>query len=209
MSPTQTALWKVSRHNYRRRRCLRPGVRVRKALLVVAVATLLVPATASAYPTAIVFTPTGEAMPGGTVCAFIYASTNLGPATSPGPTWLGAQIGLLPQFDYGKGLRFGGLEAGFDTISPYGSGIVKPVLNAKLAFVTEGSLSPSVAAGIAEWSPGLSSMDFLYVSATKTLRFADGPDGPSFGRLTLGFGEPRAVAISSTEPFPSTTRGCR
>lgn len=103
---------------------------MRKTFLV-AVASLFVPTTASAYPTTAVFTPTGEAMPGGMVGVMAYASTNLAPAVSPGSTWFGAEVGLLPQFEYGKGLRFGGLEVGFDTISPSGNGIVKPVLNAK------------------------------------------------------------------------------
>lgn len=119
---------------------------MRKALLIAA-GCLLLPATASAYPTTAVFTPTGEAMPGGVVGIMAYASTNLAPAVSPGSTWFGAQVGLLRQFDCGNSLRFGGLEVGFDTISPNGNGIVKPVLNAKLGFVTEGTISAAFAAG--------------------------------------------------------------
>lgn len=160
-------------------------------------------ATASAYPTGVVFTPTGETMTGGTVCAFAYASSNLSPAVSPGATWIGVQVGLLPQFEYGNGPRFGGLEIGFDTISPYGNGIVKPVLNAKLGFVTEGKLSPSVSAGIMEISPALPSMNFIYVSATKTLQFAA---GPAFGRLTVGFGgiAGSREQLNGTFPFKDT-----
>ena len=133
-----------------------------------------------------------------------YASTNLAPAISPASTWFGAQVGLLPQFDYGSsGVKFGGLEAGFDTISPYGRGIVKPVLNLKLGAVTEGKISPSVAAGIMEISPALPSMNFLYLASTKKLQFGA---GPSFGRLTLGLGYSagaRAI-FNGTLPFYDT-----
>jgi hypothetical protein len=135
---------------------------MRRSLYTV-LGVLFLPTTAFAYATAAVFTPTGEAMSGGMVCVFAYTSTNLSPGVSPASTWLGAQIGVLPQFNYGKGLHFGGLELGFDTISPYGDGIVKPVLNAKLGLVSEGMFSPSVGVGIMEISPGLSSMNFVYL----------------------------------------------
>ena len=181
-------------------------MRIRKTLrAVVAVAASLFSTTAYAYPTGVVFTPTGEAKPAGTVGVMAYASTNLAPAVSPGATWFGAQVGLLAQVPYGKGLRFGGLEMGFDTISPYGNGIVKPVLNAKLGFVTEGTHSPAVAAGIMQVSPALPSMNFIYLSGTKTLRFGD---GPSFGRFTLGLGG-NAGRSQSVSGFSSTTSAAR
>jgi hypothetical protein len=124
---------------------------------------------------------------------------NLAPAVSPASTWFGVQVGLLPQYDYGSsGVKFGGIEAGFDTISPDGRGIVKPVLNVKLGAVTEGKLSPSVAAGIMQISPGLPSMNFLYLSATKMLQLGT---GPSFGRLTLG-------VVTTPDPVRSTTARC-
>lgn len=171
---------------------------MRKILLVAAVC-LLLPRTAFAYPTTVVFTPTGEAMPGGMVGIMAYASTNLAPAVSPGATWVGAEVGLLQQVEYGKGLRFGGLEVGFDTISPNGDGIVKPVLNAKLGLVTEGAFSPAIAAGIMQISPALPSMNFVYVSATKTLQFGG---GPSFGRLTLGFADSAGSRSQFNGTFP-------
>ena len=164
---------------------------------------LLLSSTASAYPTTAVFTPTGEAMPGGMVGIMAYASTNLAPAISPGSTWFGAQVGLLPQFEYNTSLRFGGLEVGFDTISPNGNGIVKPVLNAKLGVVTEGTGSPALAVGIMQVSPALPSMNFIYVSATKTLRFGD---GASFGRFTLGLADNAGgrSQFNGTFPFRDT-----
>lgn len=172
--------------------------------LAIVLTLLLAPATAFAYPTAAVFTPTGEAKPLGTVGVLAYVSTNLSPRISPGSTWVGVEGGVLPQFDYGNsGVKFGGLEVGFDTISPYGAGIVKPVFNAKLGAITEGKLSPAVALGIMEMSPALPSMNFGYVSATKTLQFGE---HPSFGRLTLGVGGNLGsrTQFNGTFPFPNT-----
>jgi len=136
-------------------------------------------------------------MPGGMVCLLAYGSTNFSPSVSPGATWLGVEVGVLPQWSYGNGLRFGGLEVGFDTISPFGDGIVKPVLNAKLGVITEGSFSPAIAAGIMQISPALPSMNFIYLAATKTLRFGD---GPLLGRFTLGF----AGSTGSRDQFNGT-----
>ncbi len=160
---------------------------------------VLLPSVAFAYPTAIVFTPTGEAKPLGTVSAFAYIGLNLSPTISPGSNWLGVQVGVLPQFEYGKGLRFGGLELGFDVITPYGARIVKPVLNAKLGLVTEGTFSPSIAVGLVELSPALPTMNFVYVSMTKSLQFGE---GPSFGRLTLGLGFNAGDRSQFTATFP-------
>lgn len=154
--------------------------------VAIAFGVVLTSGIAHAYPTAVVFSPTGEAKPAANIGLLAYASTNLSPAISPGATWFGIEVGVLPQFEYGKGLKFGGLELGFDTISPYGA-IVKPVLNAKLGFVTEGTYSPAVAAGIMQISPALASMNFVYLSATKTLQFG-GEGSTSFGRVTLGIG---------------------
>lgn len=148
---------------------------MRKALLAI---LLTVSSTAHAYPTAAVFTPTGEAKDGGQVGLLAYSGTNLTPSVSPGSSWFGAEVGLLPQWEYGRGLKFGGLEAGLDVITPYGS-VVKPVLSAKLGLVIEGEWTPSVALGLMEVSPALPSLNYVYGSATKTF---------FFGRLTLGAG---------------------
>jgi hypothetical protein len=73
---------------------------------------------------------------------------------------------------------------------------VKPALNAKLGLVTEGTYSPSVAVGIMEVSPALPAMDYLFVSATKTLG--------SYGRLTLGFGDDVGDRSIFSGSFPFT-----
>jgi len=169
---------------------------VKRTLL--AVAFTLISSTALAYPSAVVFTPNGEAKPFGEVGLLAYTATNLSPSVTAGSSWFGANVGVLPNWAYGdSGLYFGGLEAGFDIITPYGFDGVKPVLNVKLGLVTEGHYSPSVAVGIMEMSPALPSMNYVFVAATKTL-------GPA-GRLTLGFGDntgSRAVFAGSF-PFAS------
>jgi hypothetical protein len=153
-------------------------------------ALVLLPVTALAYPTAVVFAPTGEARPLGNVGLFAYTATNLSPSVSPNSSWFGAQVGLLPQWAYGdSGVSFGGLEAGFDIITPYGTStgmIVKPVFNLKLGLITEGTYSPSLSTGIMEVSPALPAMDFFFVSASKHL-WAN-KDSTSYGRVTVGYG---------------------
>jgi len=170
---------------------------MKKTLLALVI--LLVPSSAWAYPTAVVFSPTGEAHALGNVGLLAYTSTNLSPGrVTPGSSWFGVQTGLLPQWAYGNsGVSFGGLEIGFDIITPYALGTVKPVFNAKLGLMTEGDYTPSVAVGIMEISPAFPAMDFVFVSATKTL-------GP-VGRLTLGFGDNTGSGSVFYGSFPFTT----
>lgn len=163
-------------------------------------ALTLVSSTALAYPSAVVFSPTGEARPLGNVGLFAYTATNLSPAVAPNSSWFGAQVGLLPQWNYGdSGVSFGGLEAGFDIITPYGA-IVKPVLNVKLGIITEGKYTPSFATGIMEVSPALPSMNFVFFAASKYLR-AD-KDATSYGRFTLGYGYNAGERTQFNGTFP-------
>src|SRR5450631_1195168 len=160
-----------------------------RAILVLG-AVLFFSATAVAYPSSVVFSPNGEAKPLGTVGLLAYGAVNVGPKVTPGSSWFGIQAGALPQWKYGEsGVSFGGLEVGFDVITPFDTtdgAIVKPVLNLKLGAITEGAYTPSVSVGLMEVSPAYPSMDFTYVAATKTLRSS--ADGTSYGRLTLGYG---------------------
>ncbi len=165
---------------------------------------LIFPATALAYPTSVVFTPTGEAKAMGDVGLLAYSATNLSPRVSPSSSWFGFEAGLLPQWKYGgSGLSFGGLEIGLDLITPFGD-VAKPVLNAKLGLFTEGTYSPSVAVGVMEISPALPSMNYVYASATKTLRAS--ADVFSYGRITLGYGVDTGsrAAFMGTAPFQNT-----
>jgi hypothetical protein len=173
-------------------------------ILTLVLGLMILPAKSFGYPTAVVFSPTGEAKGAGDVGLLSYTATNFSPGVSPGSSWFGVEAGLLPQWKYGASeVSFGGLEVGFDLITPFGS-IVKPVLNAKLGFITEGTYSPSLAVGIMEISPALPTMNYVYASATKTLRAS--PDTFSYGRITLGYGldtGSRAV-FNGTWPFHGT-----
>jgi hypothetical protein len=181
-----------------------PAARTRLTLIV-SLAVLALPATAFAYPSSVVFSPNGEVKPLGTIGLLAYGAVNLAPKATPGSSWFGIQAGLLPQWSYGEsGVSFGGLEAGFDIITPFltsdGAAIVKPVLNLKLGAITEANYTPSVSLGLMEVSPDHASMDFTYVAATKTLRAA--ADATSYGRLTLGYGLSAGSRTQSNGTFP-------
>jgi hypothetical protein len=59
---------------------------------------MILPAKAFGYPTAVVFTPTGEVKAAGDVGLLSYTATNLSPGVSPGSSWFGIEAGLLPQW---------------------------------------------------------------------------------------------------------------
>jgi hypothetical protein len=166
-----------------------PTLQVSRTPIAVLI-VLLLPATALAYPSSIVFSPNGETKPLGTVGLLAYGAIDVSPSVTPSSSWFGVQGGILPQWKYGEsGVSFGGLELGLDIITPFDTSpgaIVKPVLNVKLGAVTEGIFTPSVSVGLMEVSPSHASMDFTYVAATKTLRAS--PDARSYGRVTLGYG---------------------
>src|SRR5215212_4036384 len=72
---------------------------------------------ASAYPTSVIFAPTGDAKAAGDVGTLLYFSMILTKPVSPGLCWFGADIGVLPKLKLGdSGLSFGGLEVGVDGI---------------------------------------------------------------------------------------------
>jgi hypothetical protein len=144
----------------------------------------LVSETAHAYPSSVVFAPTGESRKLGEVGVFGYASYVLHKRVAPGVTWFGLQVGLAPTVPYGSsGLSFGGVEAGVDLFgndlqgSP--AAFVKPVTNVKVQPVTELRFVPNVALGIL----GIAlprrerSLALVYGSLTKTF---------DFGKITLG-----------------------
>lgn len=159
--------------------------RLAVALSVLALSVSLA-CPAEAYPTSIIFAPTGEAKPLGLANALIYTAVNLNPSpAAPGMAWFGANAGIVPAFKYGdSGTGFGGLEVGLDFIT--GSTVVKPVFNAKAQLLTEVGWVPHLSVGAMQLSPKGRSLSLVYASATKTLQFRD--DGPSYGRVTLGVG---------------------
>jgi hypothetical protein len=171
---------------------------------------VLLPATALAYPSSVVFSPNGEAKPLGTVGLVAYGAMSVAPKAAPSASWFCIEAGLLPQWRYGKsGVSFGGLEVGFDIITPLDTSqgaIVKPVLNIKLGAITEGVRTPSISVGLMEVSPSHASMDFTYVAATKTLRVA--PNATSYGRVTAGYGVSVGdrSEFNGSFPFQNTRR---
>ena len=179
--------------------------------IIVSLVLVLLPATALAYPTSVVFSPNGDAKPLGRVGLVGYGGMNVAPKATPSASWFCIQVGLLPQWKYPKsGVSFGGLEIGFDIITPVDTSqgaIVKPVLNVKLGAIAEGVHTPSVSVGLMEVSPSRPSMDFAYVSASKTLR-RGAPNARSYGRVTLGFGVSAGdrTEFNGTFPFQNSPR---
>lgn len=147
---------------------------------------------AEAYPTAVIFAPTGEAKPAGDVGALIYTYMLFAPAVGGGQAWFGADVGVLPRIPLGdSGLSFGGLEIGFDAINTdligTADAFVKPVFNLKLQLLAEYKWVPHIAVGMMQvdpfrTDPGNRSMNMFYGSLTKTIEVS----GTSYGRVTLG-----------------------
>lgn len=160
------------------------------ARFLVFMAVALGGGTAAAYPTSVVFAPTGEAKGFGDVSPLFYTSMTLTPAVGPGTNWACIEVGVLPRFEYGGGVFFGGLEIGANLIASdllgTGHDYVKPVFDAKLHILVEKGWLPHVAVGIMEVNPFRwnRSLNLTYVSLTKTLQFGE----TSYGRLTLGMG---------------------
>jgi len=163
--------------------------------------------TAAAYPTSVVFAPTGEAKAFGDVSPLFYTSMTLtspSGAAAPGTSWACLEVGVLPRFEYGGGVFFGGLEIGANLIGSdllgTGHDYVKPVFDAKLHLLVEKGWAPHVAVGIMEVNPFRlnRSLNLTYVSMTKTLQFGE----TSYGRLTLGLGW--SLSDFSSDPDKAT-----
>jgi hypothetical protein len=145
---------------------------------------------AHAYPTSVVFAPTGDVKGPGDVGAFLYQAMFFNPTVGAGPAWL-MTAGLVPRIPYGNsGLSFGGFELGIDAFAVDLPGtpnaFVKPIFNAKLQVVTEGKWIPNIALGAMQVDPFRMnrSMNLVYGSMTKTIEIS----GTNLGRLTLGLG---------------------
>lgn len=142
---------------------------------------------ARAYPTSVVFAPTGDARGAGEAGALAYSSLNVGPTVSPGVTWLGLETGVVPRLEYVPGLAFGGLEVGVDVfnadLAGTQSAFVKMVLNAKAQLFTETPWTPHVAVGVIGFAP-LSDrgQNGVYAAFTKSIAVG----ARSFGRVTGG-----------------------
>lgn len=178
---------------------------MKKQILVLAV--FLGSAVAQAYPTSIVFAPTGDSKKQWEANASAYSSFNFTPTESPASNWFGINMGVLPGYKYGdSGTGFGGLEIGIDAISPFTyqgeAPTVKPIVNLKAQVFTENGWLPHISIGAMSLALFKQdrSQNLVYVSATKTLGSAE----KNYGRFTLGWGDNLSTdhnLFNGTAPF--------
>jgi hypothetical protein len=148
---------------------------------------LFTASVAHAYPTAIVFAPTGDSKKLGDAQVFVYSAFNYDPSSSSAGSWLGGNFGIAPAFKYGdSGTGFGGAEVGIDVVNPSsfsGASYVKSILNVKAQLLTESGLIPHLSIGAMDLDPFQSGrgLNLLYLTLTKTIG--------AYGRLTLGLGD--------------------
>jgi hypothetical protein len=152
-----------------------------------AAALVSAPGVASAYPTSIVFAPTGDALAFGSFTTGIYVGGVLSPATTFGSAWGGLNVGVVPSVDIvttpvGK-LSFAGAELGIDIFGPDEVGTARPVFNLKIQLLKEAKYWPTLAVGFFQLSPDTNHGASLgYFALSKT--FAVGE--LELGQLTLG-----------------------
>lgn len=163
--------------------------------------------SALAYPTSVVFVPTGDSRDFLQVGAFVYGAMNYR-ARDPGTreigtalslTWVSVNAGVVPPFSYGGGVGFGGLEVGANLSAPdlRGRSQIMPLFDVKASVLTQGEYHPALAVGLIGLSPLKDQIfNFGYVAVTKTLKWGA---GPSYGRVTLGAGR-AFVPVSQTYP---------
>lgn len=137
---------------------------------------------AFAYPTSLVFAPTGDVMPLGNTQVFFY-NAFYGTAVD---AWTGFNVGVIPRIPYGdSGFEFGGVELGVDVFaSPGNTPGIKPVGNVKVGLLSEADAVPSLAVGYMSWAflHRDRSLNFAYVSASKSVMWGT----RELGRGTLG-----------------------
>ncbi|MEZ4298816.1 MAG: hypothetical protein R3B70_27950 [Polyangiaceae bacterium] len=171
----------------------------------------MAPRTAMAYPSTVVFAPTGEALPFG---AFVLGAFG-GMVVSPEPVsfasgWGGINFGVLPSFDLVQTpvgpIAFAGLEVGFDVYGPDEDDGPTGVLNFKVQLLKEAEYWPAVALGLFQASPAGDRGALLgYFALSKSFAVR----GVELGQLTFGmmssFAEPGRVAPGC---FTSGARWC-
>lgn len=152
--------------------------------------------SASAYPSSVIYAPSGEALPFGSFALGAYAGLGLSPDVAFGSGWGGLNIGVVPSIDIantpaGK-IAFAGAEIGFDVFGPDEVGEPRFVLNAKVQLLKDSAFIPAIAIGFFQISPdpGRSAM-LGYFSLSKSITIRD----IEFGQVT--FGMMRSFAGSS------------
>jgi len=189
----------------RRRTCLVAGA------LVLATATSS--RRAEAYPTAVIFVPTGDAQPAYNTNTYVFGSVPLGAGTELALTpWVGTQLGLGPSREdrTSDSPLFGGFELGVDALG-VGDGKYKLVVNAKVQLLAQWrALSPDLAIGMMQLAPFDfdHSVSLAYAVASWELRAGQ----TELGRLTLGYGHSiRSRSLEAEDPvfhgsFPFSRR---
>lgn len=172
-------------------------MRLKGKFAVLALMVFSMGSRAHAYPSSVIFAPTGESLGLGEFGVYAYVPLNLRPRVGPAAAWLGVDVGVIPTFSWAEELEFGGLELGVDLIQgashPDGSVYTKTIFNAKLGVLADTGYVPAVGFGIMSFAPfqARESVNLTYLSATKSLRVFD----HDVGSLTLGAGY--AIAAST------------
>lgn len=157
------------------------------SLAAVAFALASAPGTADAYPTSVVFAPTGESLPFGSFATGFYAGLVASPQLSFGSSWTGIDVGVIPTIDIastpaGK-ISFAGGEIGFDVFGPDESGRGRLVFNVKLQLLREATYWPAVSVGFFQLSPDANGAASLgYFALSKSFSIGD----TELGQLTFG-----------------------
>lgn len=153
-----------------------------------ALATLLAPSQAFAYPSSVIFAPSGEALPFGSFSLGAYASMGASPTPVHfGSGWGGFDVGVVPSIDIYKTkagtIAFAGAEFGFDGYAPDADGNPTFVFNVKLQLLKEAKYWPALSIGMFQISTDSRRGAFLgYFSLSKSLSVGE----TDLGQLTFG-----------------------
>ncbi|MBI5536074.1 MAG: hypothetical protein HY898_25360 [Deltaproteobacteria bacterium] len=180
---------------------------------MLAAAAAIVPTKAWAYPTAVIFSPSGKSLPANNISGYVYGGLPLSGADVELNPWAGIQAGLGPTPDAPpKGPSFGGAELGMDVLG-VGDGRYKLVLNAKIQLLAAwGALGPDVAIGMMQLSVSdvSRSMSFAYLAVSRSFKIRD----TDVGTFAVGWGHSFAPsppdgesrAFTGTFPFRRAAR---
>ena len=159
------------------------------------------PTRVYAYPTAVIYIPTAEALPYGQVSVGAFALGSVSPELGFTGALLGATFSILPPGDTQGSFAFGGLELSADVIYLDPEPLTIS-LHAKLQLLRDRDWVPAIAVGVLGASPEPSvDVSLGYVVISKRLNFGE---ALSLGRLTAGLG---ARVGDASESAPDCIRG--
>lgn len=170
---------------------------------------------AHAYPSAVIFAPTGASLAPGVIGLYYYAAAPIPQSAFTLTSWTGIEVGVAPTFRYGAGdgaPGFGGVELGLDVFGT-NAGPYRTVLNVKATALTEGDHWPSIAVGLmqVDLEHRDISLDMAFLVMTKTITIR----GTSIGTFTLGYGHSlnpnaggrQSLVFIGSAPFSAGARG--